>query len=139
TDGTKGLVVVCGKEWASICDLHYVAESNELVIGLSAIEARREVSAPPYSWETLKIAGYGLQMSRPESSLTKFDMRLINGGKTTEPQRLKLDPSSGGISHKGKTVGSLTEGSLCSGSFRDTCRVVTTGGRFEIFQKSGSN
>ena len=139
TDSSEALVLLCGNAYASICDLHYVAESNELVIGLSEIEAKREIPQPPYNWETLAIAGYGFQISKPDSALTKFDVRLLNGGNSSEPQRLKLSPTSGSISHKGKSVGNLASGSLCSGDHRDSCRVVSSGGKFEILQKSGGN
>lgn len=136
TDGTTAIAVVCGNQYASVCDLHYLQESNELIIGLSELEAKRQVSAPPYDWKTLQIAGYGFQINRPESSLTKFDMRLMKDGTASNPQRLKLDPTSGDVSHKGTTVGNLTQGTLCSGAYNDTCRVVNSGDQFEIFPKS---
>lgn len=135
-DGSAALAVVCGKQYASVCDLNYVEESNELVVGLSEIEAKRQVSEPPYSWQSLNIAGYGFETSRPASALTKFDVKLVKNGVSTNPQRLKLDPSSGDISHKGAAIGNLNQGSLCSGNFSSTCRVVTTDDKFEIFPKS---
>ena len=138
TDGAMGLAVVCGRKYASICDLNYVEESNELVIGLSEIEARREISAPPYNWQTVQLAGYGVEMNRPESKLNKFDLRLINDGQSSEPTRLKLDPKSGNISHKGNSVGNLQNGSLCSGSYSSKCRVIKSGNKFEIFSKQAN-
>ncbi len=135
-DGSAAVAVVCGQQYASVCDLNYVEESNELIVGLSELEAKRQVSEPPYSWQSLNIAGYGFETSKPASSLTKFDVKLVKNGVSTNPQRLKLDPSSGNISHKGTAIGNLNQGSLCSGSFSSTCRVVTTDDKFEIFPKS---
>lgn len=135
-DGTTAVATICGKQYASVCDLHYIPESNELVVGLSEIEGKRQIPQPPYDWQTLQVAGYGFQISKPESSLTKFDLRLMKDGTASNPQRLKLDPTSGAISHKGKAVGNLTQGALCSGSYNDTCKVVNTGDKFEIFPKS---
>lgn len=135
-DGATATAVVCGQKYASVCDLHYQSDSNELIIGLSQIEAKRQVSAPPYTWQNMQIAGYGFQMSRPASALTKFDVRMVKNGVESNPQRMKLDPSSGDISHRGQAVGNLSQGTLCSGSFKSTCRVVNTGDKFEIFSKS---
>jgi C1A family cysteine protease len=134
-DGSTGLATVCGGKYASVCDLNYDTESNELLIGLSKIEAKRQVSRPPYNWKKLAIAGYGLEMSQPESALTKFDIRVIKNGNTSEPQRMKLNAENGEISHKGSSVGSLTSGELCSGSYRSTCRIVQTEKNFEILPK----
>ena len=139
TDASAGQVVLCGKAYASVCDLNYVAESNELVIGLSELEAKREIPQPPYNWRTLAIAGYGFEISKPDSALTKFDIRLLNGSNASEPQRMKLDPTSGSISHKGKLVGNLASGSLCSGDHRDSCRVVRSDNKFEILPKVARN
>lgn len=138
-DGSTAIVVLCGRKYASVCDLNYTEESNELVIGLSEIEAKREVPAPPYNWETLAVAGYGFQISKPDGALSRFDVRLLRGGNPSDPQRLKLNPESGSISHRGVMVGNLYNGNMCSGSFSDSCRVVTADERFEIFQKNGGN
>lgn len=135
TDGSAATAVICGKKYASICDLNYIPESNELVVGLSEIESKRELSAPPYNWQTVKLAGYGVELNRPAEALTKFDLRLINNNATTQPVRLKLDPKSGDITHQSNPVGNLQQGSLCSGRFSSTCRVVTSGEKFEIFSK----
>lgn len=134
-DGSTATAVICGKKYASVCDLNYVPESNELVIGLSEIEAKREISAPPYNWESIKLAGYGIELSKPSQALTKFDMRLTENNKTSEPMRLKLDPASGNISHQANPIGNLTDGTLCSGRFSAACRIVKSGDKFEIFSK----
>ncbi|MCX6119422.1 MAG: C1 family peptidase [Proteobacteria bacterium] len=136
TDGVSSILTICGRKYGSICDLNYVAESNEFVIGLSEIEAKRQISKPPYSWNTVGIAGYGFEMSRPESTASKFDLRLVNGGKPTNPVRLKVDPSSGSLNHKGQEVGNLSKGSLCSGDYRSRCRVLQSGESFDILPKS---
>jgi hypothetical protein len=137
SDGSAAVAVICGEKYASICDLNYVQESNELVLGLSEIEAKRETPAPPYNWQTVQLAGYGIEMSRPEQAVSKFDVRLIQNNKKTNPQRMKLNPKSGDISHQGNIVGNLTQGSLCSGAFSSTCRVVMSNDKFDIFSKSG--
>lgn len=137
TDGSAAVAVICGEKFASICDLNYVQESNELVLGLSEIEAKRETPAPPYNWQSVQLAGYGIEMSRPEQAVSKFDVRLIQNNKKTNPQRMKLNPKSGDISHQGNIVGNLTQGSLCSGAFASACRVVMSNDKFDIFSKSG--
>ena len=136
-DGTSATAVICGRKYASICDFNYIPESNELVLGLSEIEAKREISAPPYNWQSVQLAGYGIEMNRPQEALTKFDVRLTQNKKTTNPLRMKLNPKSGDISHQGNLVGNLKQGSLCSGAFSSACRVVMSGEKFEIFSKSG--
>jgi hypothetical protein len=138
SDGSAAVVTLCGKKYASICDLNYVQESNELVIGLSEIEAKRETPVPPYNWQTVKLAGYGVQMNKPEQSLTKIDLRLLKNDTPTDPLRLKVDPKSGDISHQSNTIGNLAQGALCSGGFSSKCRVVSTGKRFEIFSKKAA-
>jgi hypothetical protein len=136
SDGATAVVVLCGQKYASTCDLHYADDSNELVIGLSELEAKKQVSEPPYNWESVKIANYGFEISRPGDLQSKFDMRMIKSGKTTNPVRLKLNPLNGKISHKGNEVGNLTNGNLCSGSYRSKCRVLNTDDQFDILQRT---
>jgi C1A family cysteine protease len=140
TDGSAATAVICGKKYASVCDLHYMASSNELVIGLSEIEASRQLSAPPYNWQGISIAGYGLELSRPSGSLTTFDVRVAGTSKSTagNPIRLKLNPKNGDIFHQSNNVGNLTELSLCSGRFRTACRVVSSAGNLDIFSKKAA-
>jgi C1A family cysteine protease len=139
-DGSAATAILCGKKYASICDLHYEESSNELLIGLSEIESARQPSSGPYDWQGIQIAGYGLELSRPSGSLTTFDVRIGGGNKTTEsiPMRLKLNPKNGDIFHQGNHVGNLTELTLCSGRFRSACRVVSSGSNFDIFSKKAA-
>ena len=123
---------MCSQKYAEKCHLNYIEESNELIVGISEAELLRDDSVGPYSWNYLGVADQGIEVSFPGDFSTKLDVRFNTNGKTTNPLRFRIKPVDGDILFQGQTIGDYQKGQLCSGDYKNFCRMVRTPEKFMI-------
>ncbi len=129
---------LCSSSYASNCRVGYSSQDNQLKFYFSERVLRSEYSTPPYSWKRVGSDDFAVEFSAPNLISQLIDVRLVIDSKPTTPQRFKTEVSTGKISFLGQEVGSVKGAELCSGSFRDVCRVVVSGERFDvIFREKG--
>ena len=131
-DHDAHLITLCSQTYARVCELNYVESDKSLAIGLTKDEFEREEPSGAFDWNSFGIGNYKVQFSKPEGALSKLDVRFLNGEKETNPLRFALQPLNGDILFSGKSIGSLTDGKLCSGSFSSVCRIILSGDRFNV-------
>jgi C1A family cysteine protease len=134
-DEKTGIFTLCAVKYGQVCDLNYVEEFQQLVVGLTKNEFNRQDSQGPYEWKSLGIGGQSIDFSSPGKG-TSVDIRLTSKGTTTNPLRFTLEPLSGLVSYQGQSIGSILKPSLCSGDYGKVCRVVKSGEKFAVLFKS---
>lgn len=135
-DHDKKIVTLCAQAYGKVCELNYVEGENRLVVGLTQEEFEKEESMGPFDWKGFGLGQYRIEFSKPEGITTRVDVRFVNGDQTTNPLRFNIDPLKGDIQQAGKTIGSLTDGTLCSGSQSAVCRIVLTGEKFNVLHRA---
>ena len=135
-DVTNERLLLCSGRFTEVCSLNYQQDLNELIIGLTPRQKSLKLSQPPYSWQSFELLGYGLEFSKPDGLNTQVDTRLKVKGVHTNPIRFLIDPTSSEIKYKGKAVGNLGAASLCSGEFSGACKLVLSGDKFHLFERS---
>lgn len=135
-DADKKELTLCGGIYAEVCIFNYVADSNDMVIGLTRQEFYKEESKGPFSWNSFSLGGYGFETSSPEDARGRMDLRFLNDGNATNPLRMKIDPFGGDIRYAGQSIGNYQNLSFCSGSSKDVCRVILDSKNFGVFFKA---
>lgn len=129
-------ITICSGPFAPVCELHYLSDSNELLLGLSSMQYTTPPAAAPYGWQQLfKNAQLTVEYSLPQELPRKIDLRLRIGDKTSNPRRFSLEGASGAIIFGNKRIGSLYGRALCTGDFAGICRFAFDGTDFRVLYR----
>ena len=135
-DDANKTVTLCSQDYSEKCHFNYLEASNEILVGIAEAELLRDDSEGPYDWTYLGAAGQGIELSFPDGFSTKVDARFAKDSVVTNPLRFRIKPIDGGILYQGQEVGNYQSGELCSGDYKNFCRVVRTTEQFLITFKS---
>ncbi len=118
-----GKITLCSQQYVDVCALNYVEADKRLVLGLTEAEFRNYPADPNASYTSLvSYSGYAIEFALAGNDFADF--RLEIAGTPTNPIRLRVDALSGAITYKGKEVGDYQKLGLCSGDYKNVCRMV---------------